>query len=355
MTDEKKMILKMLEEGKITAQEASELLEACSSDKFENSFASKFSSSVEKAVKKAAEKIENIDINIDLDDLMKNSRKFVSSFPYEVSDSTKIEDEIKSVDVNIANGSVNIQRSYESNVRVDEVVAFKSKEDKQDDILDVIVNDGTLMISVKEGFEERTKSEVEIYLPTATYDNLKVRLANGSFELSDTNFKNSDIENVNGRIEIENSESNFKLEDVNGRIALKNTKGNVDARNVNGNISLNHITGEDLDVKCVNGSIKADAFSFNNSNLKSQNGRISITSILSGKSIVATTSNGEIFLDSSDYNGNVKANIKGASVSFSDKFENVKKENGEYTISKKASDPDLDIKIKSRSGDVTIK
>ena len=63
MTEEKQLILNMLKEGKITVEEASDLLGAIGDKKIkENDFAGKITSTVDSIIKKATEAISAIDL-----------------------------------------------------------------------------------------------------------------------------------------------------------------------------------------------------------------------------------------------------------------------------------------------------
>ena len=64
MTEEKQMILNMLKDGKITVEEASDLLAAIGDKKkSDNDLGGKITSAVDNIIKKATETLSNIDLD----------------------------------------------------------------------------------------------------------------------------------------------------------------------------------------------------------------------------------------------------------------------------------------------------
>ncbi|MDO4595225.1 MAG: hypothetical protein Q4B52_07580 [Tissierellia bacterium] len=354
MNEERKMILEMLKEGKITVEEASDLLEAINNKKesfFDNSFTSKITSSVEKAIRKTAETIGNIDI----DNIVNQAGKFSSSFSFQKEDSTKFDDEIEEIEVNIPNGSIEFNRSYDNYVKVDEIIHFKNKENASDDVLKIEVIDKKLKLFVNDEFKNNTKAEIEVLLPKKAYRLLEADNKNASFTLNDVDFERVDIKNTNGKIKVLNSVGEFDLKNVNGSINVVNVNGDCQLETVNGSIAINNVTSANIDSKCVNGTIRVDELNSSNSFFKSQNGSISISDIKDASRIEAKTLNGSIKVDTESFDKDIRAEIKGRNVDFSDKFVNTNRSSGNCTISTSNENIKLDLKLKTVSGKVVVK
>ena len=148
MNEEKKMILDMLKEGKITVEQASDLLEAVGKDKSKNneeSFVDKLSTSFEKIMKKTSETISNFDFDIDLDSVNIPNIYHINS--QKTENQTKIDDEVNAIEIDLINGSLDIERAQENHIMVDEKVYFKNKEDQVNDYLNIEVVEDKLSVS----------------------------------------------------------------------------------------------------------------------------------------------------------------------------------------------------------------
>ena len=260
MNEEKKMILDMLKEGKITVEQASDLLEAVGKDKSKNneeSFVDKLSTSFEKIMKKTSETISNFDFDIDLDSVNIPNIYHINS--QKTENQTKIDDDITSIEIDLINGSLDIERAQESHIMVDEKVYFKNKEDQVNDYLNIEVVEDKLIVSVNENYKSLDASaNVKLYLGKNIYDSLDINIVNGQVELCDVDFKENNIESTNARFTIINSAGNIDLKNTNGKIEIRNTNGNLEVSNVNGSVYLSNISGENANVDLVNGSIRIE-------------------------------------------------------------------------------------------------
>ena len=266
MNEEKKMILDMLKEGKITVEQASDLLEAVGKDKSKNneeSFVDKLSTSFEKIMKKTSETISNFDFDIDLDSVNIPNIYHINS--QKTENQTKIDDDVNAIEIDLINGSLDIERAQENHIMVDEKVYFKNKEDQVNDYLNIEVVEDKLIVSVNENYKSLDASaNVKLYLGKNIYDSLDINIVNGQVELCDVDFKENNIESTNARFTIINSAGNIDLKNTNGKIEIRNTNGNLEVSNVNGSVYLSNISGENANVDIVNGSIRIDGLNMEN-------------------------------------------------------------------------------------------
>ena len=360
MNEERKMILDMLKEGKISVDQASDLLSALGKEKEnkEDGFINKLSSSFEKIMKKTGETISNIDlsnldINFDPTNIPGNIYRINSN---QVENETRIEDNITSIDIDIANGNLEIQRAQDNFISVYQKVYFKHKEDEKKEYLSVNVDGETLSIKTNKDYKGLEASvDVKVYLGKNLYDKLNANLVNGSAEICDVDFQNANIEDVNGKISLINSAGDIAIKNINGKIEVKNTNGNVSAENINGSVYLTNIAGPMADIDVINGSIRVDGLNSESLKANSKAGTIRVGKISSAKEINLNTGFGSIVVDSEGYDKQISATIKSRNYSISDKFKNkIQREDG-YQISTDPEKTDLNIDVKSGFGRITIR
>ena len=357
MNEEKKMILDMLKEGKITVEQASDLLEAVGKDKTKNneeSFIDKLSTSFEKVMKKTSETISNFDFDFDLDNVNIPNIYHINSQKSE--NQTKIDDDINEIEIDLINGSLDIQRAQENHIMVEEKVYFKNKEDQKNDYLNIAVVEDKLIINVNENYRSLDASaNVKLYLGKNIYDKLDVNIINGQVELCDVDFKENNIESTNARFTLINTAGNIDLKNTNGKIEIRNTNGDLEVSNVNGSVYLTNVSGENANVDLVNGSIRIDGLNMENVDLASKAGSIRIFKIIDAKKVNMATQFGSVVVDTNEFNKNIKALIKSSSYSIADKFKNKLQTKDGYQVSTDPEESDLDLDIKSAFGRVSLR
>ena len=357
MNEEKKMILDMLKEGKITVEQASDLLEAVGRDKTKNneeSFIDKLSTSFEKVMKKTGETISNFDFDFDLDNVNIPNIYHINSQKSE--NQTKIDDDINEIEINLINGSLDIQRAQENHIMIEEKVYFKNKEDQKNDYLNIAVVEDKLIISVNENYRSLDASaNVKLYLGKNIYDKLDVNIINGQVELCDVDFKENNIESTNARFTLINTAGNIDLKNTNGKIEIRNTNGDLEVSNVNGSVYLANVSGKNANVELVNGSIRIDGLNMENVDLSSKAGSIRIFKIIDAKQFNIATQFGSVVVDTNEFNKNIKALIKSSSYSIADKFKNKLQTKDGYQVSTHPEESDLDLDIKSAFGKVSLR
>ncbi|KWZ94339.1 MAG: DUF4097 family beta strand repeat-containing protein [Anaerococcus sp.] len=357
MNEEKKMILDMLKEGKITVEQASDLLEAVGKDKAKNneeSFIDKLSTSFEKVMKKTSETISNFDFDLDLDSVNIPNIYHINSQKSE--NQTKIDDDINEIEIDLINGSLDIERAQENHIMVEEKVFFKNKEDQKNDYLNIAVVEDKLIINVNENYRSLDASaNVKLYLGKNIYDKLDANIINGQVEICDVDFKENNIESTNARFTLINTAGNIDLKNTNGKIEIRNTNGDLEVSNVNGSVYLTNVSGEKANVEVVNGSIRIDGLNMEKVDLASKAGSIRIFKIIDAKNVNMATQFGSVVVDTNEFNKNIKALIKSSSYSIAEKFKNKLQTKDGYQVSTDPEESDLDLDIKSAFGRVSLR
>lgn len=357
MNEEKKMILDMLKEGKITVDQASDLLDAIGKDKARNneeSFVDKLSTSFEKIMKKTSEKLSNIDLDLDLQDLNipSNFHKLNASLK---EDQTNIDDDINKIKVDLINGGFKIERSQENSIIVDQKVYFKDKEDTEKDYLKIDVVEDELVISVNEAYKDLdARPEVKLYLGKNIYDNLDIDILNGDIEICDVDFKENKIYTTNAKTRIINSAGDIEINNTNGKIDLNNTNGKTRVKNVNGSVYLTNMSADDAEIEAVNGSIRIDGLNVDKLKLKTNLGSVRLYKIKEAKNVEIDTLYGSVTVDTEGFDKDIKALLDASSYNISEKFKNKLEKSSGYEVSTNPEKTDLDLKVKTVFGKAVI-
>lgn len=354
MNEEKQMILEMLKEGKINVEEASELLEAVGSDKVnkdEESIIDKLSSSLEKVIKKTSQTISNIDF-----DSMTNPNNIYRINSVSVENETKIDDEVKEIEVNLINGDIEIERAQDNFVLIKEKIYFKEKTEEVSDYILTNVEDGKLSIKVNPEYKNyHASANLIISLGSSVYDSLSINTVNGEVEVGGVDFTKTILESVNARISLENSAGDVDIDNVNGKIEIKNTNGRLDVDNVNGSIYLTNVSGSEANISAVNGSVRYEGVNTEKLTVNSQSGSIRIGKLSNVSEISLNSGFGTLIVDTEDYKGDVSAIIKSTNHSISDKFKNKIQRKEGYQVSTNPERTDLNMDLKAGFGNIIIK
>lgn len=274
MQEERKMILKMIEDGKITADEGVALLKQLgettekketeqktnaflSNDvDWENgrdyrgkynqpSFTNRFTDFIEQAVQKIKE--------FDLDLNFGNSVEIDHIFHHRDSN-------IASIDIAIENGSIRFVPWDENDVRVEcKVKVYREKEVEaaRKHFLDEVsfnVTDNQLRFKSR---EKSLKINGTFYIPRQNFEEIKLYTFNGHVSGDVIEAREFEAKTVNGRITLDKlTSSKASLETVNGGISVtKLDAEKVEAKTIHGTINL-AVTGGEADIETLNGTIK---------------------------------------------------------------------------------------------------
>lgn len=301
MKEERRMILQMIEEGKITADEGVALLEALEkSAKAEENASQADASKAEKQVQAEKDDHERRDkIDAVVVEISRNAERigneaatqaaslgnklgeaverFISKvkeldfdFDFSFANSPKVEKVIEgtppqngTIDLSTINGKVEISGWNRSEYRI--IVSGQIRaEDKieANAILNELVEVEQSENMLRVGVEQRrgAKLSLEIFLPNDIMNNLIVKTSNGAINIEDIQVNGAKLETFNGAISI----SDVKGSDVychtsNGRVKIEGSKIEaLYAKTTNGPIRIDGILGK---VKCYtsNGGIRYTA------------------------------------------------------------------------------------------------
>lgn len=275
MQEERMMILKMIDEGKITADEGVALLKQLGEAEirattqkmnastnlsnnvdWENghdyrgkynqpSFTNRFTDFIEQAIQKIKE--------FDLDLNFGNSVEIEHIFQHR--DGT-----ISKVDIAIENGSVRFVPWDEQDIRIEckvKVYHEKEVEVARKRFLDEVAFQVTVDKLHFKSREKSLKIQATCYIPRQTYEFVKLYTFNGHLngEVIEANL--FEAKTVNGRISIDKLTSEkATLETVNGSVSVKKLVAEkVDAKTVHGTIHI-VVTGGQAEIETINGTIK---------------------------------------------------------------------------------------------------
>lgn len=280
MQEERKIILKMIEDGKITAEEGLQLLNALKDPKQEtpeakgnestkvtetslsksvdwdnsssrrqaeyrtSSFATRFADFIDEAIQKIKE--------FDLDFNFGSSVEIQHIFQHRTA-------RVEKVDIHLENGGITFRPWEEDDIRVEcnvKVYKVKDSDEARRAFLDEVVFD---VSNEKLRFESRRKSmkvNMVIYLPKKDLEKIKLYTFNGNLTGDTVDVEKIEAQTVNGRINFEEiTAEDVRVETVNGSISVaKLNAEHCDAKTVNGTIALNAAKGK-LDAETLNGTI----------------------------------------------------------------------------------------------------
>ncbi|GAA0360833.1 DUF4097 family beta strand repeat-containing protein [Bacillus horti] len=323
--DEKKMILKMIEEGKITAEEGFALITALDKkntkeddyDFFEddgegseqtkkdnreqyNKFkddlhdatekiigsANKGASKLMDFIGKAVEKVQNLDLDLDLDFNIGGGAKVTEVIQIQNFKPTEI-------DFSVSNGSLRInpwEKDY-AQLEVNAVVSRTKDEAEARRALEEIlehsyVGDSFMFKAIE---KKGIRLTIEVMLPLHIYQSLHVSSNNGSIRLNDFEINEVKLITTNGSIR------------VNDVIGLK-----VDGQTSNGRIQFNQAEFKQCDLQTSNGSIHLRKVDVEQASCQTTNGSIQAGGQL--KEFTCGTTNGSIRLEqTSEENSKIQA------------------------------------------------
>ncbi|KAB2329082.1 DUF4097 domain-containing protein [Cytobacillus depressus] len=275
MQDERKRILKMVENGKLTVDEALFLLEELEKSsqtaeekkaelvqelsttvKFEEAkkdepFNYKFQSAKDKImdfVDTAFKKIKDVDLDFNFGHSVDISHIFQQG---DVS--------FQEVDIDIANGKVAVVPWGQNDVRI-ECKAKVYRVETQDEARKNFLNDVTFAVDgqrLRFATQQKwMKVESIIYIPQTEYNKVRLRLFNGSIDSSHLNVRSYKAKTANGKISLQNMISKLaEVETANGKISIqKSHMDQIEAETLNGAI---HVDGvyDKVDLQSFSGDV----------------------------------------------------------------------------------------------------
>lgn len=350
MTEEKQIILNMLKEGKITVEEASDLLNAIGDKKSrENDFAGKIGSTVDSIIKKATEAISAIDLDQAFDINNFNLKGEINSHK-----DIRVDDEIDEINIDLVNGEISVERGTEEGIIISTDIF--SKKANLEDYINVEIRDNVLDIEENTDYKSLGASvKLRVQVGKDYYEKLNIDTVNAKVEIVDTNFGDLNIDSVNGKIIIINSKANVDIDNVNGKIDIKNVDGKLSIDNVSGSIYLATMKGELVEVDNISGNIRVDGLESDRLSANSRSGSIRLYNIKDTSEIDLETVSGTIVVDTNDYDGDIKAFVESPAVNVTEKFTNKIKTDEGYDLSTPGEEAKLNIKAKTNYGKVSLR
>ncbi|MCM3585152.1 DUF4097 family beta strand repeat-containing protein [Mesobacillus maritimus] len=283
MKEERKKILKMVEEGRLTVEEALFLIEELEkkeksmedkkaelitelsttvkqdhtyqgSFKKEEATGPKLQSAVDKIVDfvdSAFKKIKDVDLDLNFGQSVDITHIFQQP-----------QMNLTQIDVDLANGSLQVIPWDQEDVRAEcaaKVYRVNDQEEARRKLLDEVLFtiDGQKLIFSNQ--QKWMKLDVTLYIPRLEYEKVRIRLFNGA--ISGENLKVTDL----------------KAKTANGKVSLQNVSSKkVESETANGaiNVLASHIY--DLEAETLNGAINVEG-DFNTLDLQSFSGSITCT------------------------------------------------------------------------------
>lgn len=296
MKEERKRILKMVEDGKLTVDEALTLLEELEKStqtiaqkqeqiskelstafKFEEAkkeepFNTKVHSTKDKIfdfVDTALKKIKDLDLDLKIGQSVEISHIFHQGDVY-----------LKDMDVDLANGSLKLIPWDQNDVRIEcQAKVYRvenSDQARQNFLKDILfaIEGQKLRFMTQQKW---MKVDAVLYVPQAEYDRVRVRMfngpisgeeltindlrvktANGKIDFARLNGKRSEMETANGHITLTGSViDDLEVETINGAIKLEGDFRKVETQTLNGNTTytLNGNRCELIAAKATTGGI----------------------------------------------------------------------------------------------------
>ncbi len=286
MQEERKKILKMVEEGRLSVEEALFLIEelekkektmedkkaelitelsttvkqdessySSGQQKKEGSFSGqKLHSTVDKImdfVDSAFKKIKDVDLDLNFG----QSVDITHIFQQSVSNLTQ-------VDIDLANGSVEVIPWDQDDVRVEcaaKVYRVENQEEARKKLLEEVLFsiEGQKLIFSNQ--QKWMKADVTLYIPRVDYEKVRIRLFNGA--ITGANLKATDLKakTANGKISFENLiTKKLETETANGTIQVVESHiYEIEAETINGSIQTDG-TFQRVDLQSFSGSISCN-------------------------------------------------------------------------------------------------
>ncbi|HLU23015.1 MAG TPA: DUF4097 domain-containing protein [Bacillaceae bacterium] len=289
MSQERKRILEMVQEGKLSAQEAIILLDALdgksdvkastqdsatTSTPVEETTQEEASTGKQEETNKNSEKKDSDSFYSQLEsagerifDFVNNAFKKIKDIDLQFNQSLDVPhtfqqdgSEIERIDIDVANGPVRIVGWDQQDVRVEcdaKVYRSDDRESARNYFLEntvFSVDNGLLIFGTQSKW---MKVETVVYVPKKQYKKLSIRIFHGGISAEGMDADYVTLKTTNGKVDITriNGEK-IDIETVNGQVNVKQSQANkLEIETVNGTIDLPTGVYQDIDVKTFNGNI----------------------------------------------------------------------------------------------------
>lgn len=288
MENERKRILKLVEEGKLSAEEAIVLLEALSKEKdptttkdekqtsdtyesneqnknvFDNLFNSKdlnkkmdeFMDELKKDFSKVSNRLTGL-----MNTTFTKLKEFDLEFPFgekiEINKTYSFtKEEVSGLDVEIPNGKVEIVPSENEQFTIEALIKTTANNEEQTKHYEqdfVKLKDEKVVITSPLKLDQ---IQLKIAVPNKNYEVFVLRFLNGSVSIHNLDAKLIKIKTYNGSVKVtEGNTVNMDIQSGNGSIDIRNVKSeDLEVQTVNGRI---YIDGEiqEIEAESLNGAV----------------------------------------------------------------------------------------------------
>ncbi|EHR34126.1 DUF4097 family beta strand repeat protein [Helcococcus kunzii] len=328
MSEEKKLILNMLKEGKITEDEALKLLDAIGEKEkkeeektnfaekeasFENSvnnFVNKILSGVETAINKAGDVINNMDFDIS------NINIAGSKFNANTTKTYKIEDIEEPINffVNNLQGAIQIQSHNQDYIECIAIINYDNKyHDENDEFLIHKIEDNNHYFGIDLNKNNwNFKSQLIINLPKDKLNSIKVRNSNSKIQANNFDIDNVIFETTNARIEFSNITSkSINATTTNAKIEAINVgTDKIVTNTTNSKISLSEIKSDELEAYTTNGKINLTKLNVVDVIAQNTNGSLYVSNIFDDTNkLDLSSTNGGIYIEGLNFERSIKASL----------------------------------------------
>lgn len=303
MSDEKKLILRMLQEGKITEDEAITLLDSIKDKKKAtrtntdfDSLINKISETATKIGKKSQEMVSNFDFEDFTNTIFSSSTDLKNKAERLASENIIGLDE-PSLYVENQSGKIKIFSWDNEEIQVTADVSYDDR----------FIADTYDFISIR-------REDDKVYIEP-NYDSVSGRYfsINLNIALPEKHFKEISLKSTNANLEIENVKADSLLvKTINAKISGKNIEAKEgEVSSTNARISLEKLSGDKLEIKTTNGKIDVKDIDYLDLEMKTTNGSLVVANLgARTESIYAKTSNGNISIALKNIFKPIKAKMK---------------------------------------------
>lgn len=342
MKEEKMMILSMLEEGKITSEEAVRLMEALEeidipiNDNESRKENQKNDFKEEKTSSNKFNTLEDIssDISNALSNMLNGLKDIGNSFGFRHNYESISNDldmnishiENPSLDLRAVNGSIQLRPTKSDKLSIKVLCQHKKGLlSANEPYFDFYMDGNKVIFNPK--YNSGISIKLDVLLPEKNYDSILLNSTNGKIDVDKLNIDTLKCITSNSAINILYVDSkDIILSTKNGRIESQYTNSDrITANTTNSNILLMYINSNDMDIKTANGKIDINNIDGENILCKTSNGSIGGKEI-SCATVHLTTSNGKIACDDIDMNKAQDIKLITSNGSISSKIHGVHKE-----------------------------
>ncbi len=290
MKNERIKILKMLENGEITAEEASKLLSAIEgkgqntgNNNYNNNQSidfSKIMSKISSTTQVLAKKTSKIyqEVEKEIKNVIKNTN--ISSNKNNLCKEYNflLNEGANNLDLKSLNGEM-VLKGYNGDKLTLKVLYIPKSDNSFIDFYNT--DNKKYILNFKE--QDFEKVSLEALVPKKYFKNISLNGLNSNFSLDSVNFENIFCETSRCNGIIENSEGeNININNINGKLIVRNIKANdLKINNINNYVKLNNIDIKNISVDVLNGEISVindylNQFDDYNWKLETQNNHINI-------------------------------------------------------------------------------